>query len=282
MKISLWTKFGALNSKPVFDAFAQGAARLGYTVVYNTHNADVSVIWSMLWQGRMQGNREVWNVCKQKNKAVIVLEIGAIKRGKTWKCAVNGITNTAYYNFEDVDNSRIQKLDLKLLSWKSNNGNILIACQQKNSQQWDSPYHMHSWLTNILKEVRTYSEQKIIIRPHPRCPFDVKQYLHFQNIKLQSPNKILSSYDDYDFDLSNIKVVINYSSNPGVLAAIQGIPVYVSKKSLAYQVSNTDFSCIHDPITPDREKWLEKISFTEWTIDEFSTGYPLSRLTSKL
>ena len=67
---SLWTKYGALNSKPVFDAFAQGAARLGHTCRENAYSSDVDVIWSVLWRGRMQGNLTVWNRAKQKNKNV--------------------------------------------------------------------------------------------------------------------------------------------------------------------------------------------------------------------
>ena len=55
MKISLWTKYGALNSQPVFEAFRQGAQRLGYNCRENVTSADVDVIWSVLWRGRMHG-----------------------------------------------------------------------------------------------------------------------------------------------------------------------------------------------------------------------------------
>jgi len=33
MKFKLWREYGALNSKPVFDAFARGVEKLGYKVV---------------------------------------------------------------------------------------------------------------------------------------------------------------------------------------------------------------------------------------------------------
>ena len=44
MKFGLFTHNGALNSKPVFEAFANGVAHLGHEVVYNDINADVAVI----------------------------------------------------------------------------------------------------------------------------------------------------------------------------------------------------------------------------------------------
>ena len=34
-KFSLWTDYGALNSKPVFDAFADGCLHNNIDVVYN-------------------------------------------------------------------------------------------------------------------------------------------------------------------------------------------------------------------------------------------------------
>ena len=49
MKFSLWTDYGALNSRLVFDAFANSLNDAGHTVVYNDSSADVDVIWSVLF-----------------------------------------------------------------------------------------------------------------------------------------------------------------------------------------------------------------------------------------
>ena len=35
MKFSLWTAYGALNSKPVFDAFAHSLISNGHSVTHN-------------------------------------------------------------------------------------------------------------------------------------------------------------------------------------------------------------------------------------------------------
>lgn len=282
MKISLWTKYGALNSKPVFDAFAQGAAKLGYNCRENVTSADVDVIWSVLWRGRMQGNLAVWNRAKQKNKPIIVLEVGAIQRNKTWKMAVNGITYNAYYAFESVDETRIKKLGLHCKPWTISDGNVLIAGQHRQSQQWDTPDHMDHWLDTTLKTIRQNTDKKIILRPHPRCAININTYRHISNLSYQQPYKQFGSYDNYDLSYDNISCVVNYSSNPGVLAALAGVPVFVGNKSLAWPVSNESFDTLDCPTTPDRSDWLKKISYTEWTIDEISTGYPLSRLTAVL
>jgi len=80
---SLWRKNGALNSGPVFDAFYSGAKSLGYGCVDNSHDADVDVIWSVLWNGRMAANKVIWDRNLAQSKPTIVLEVGGIKRGIT-------------------------------------------------------------------------------------------------------------------------------------------------------------------------------------------------------
>ena len=48
MKFGLWTQYGALNSKPVFEALEKGLTNLGHTVVFNTDDCDIPVIWLSL------------------------------------------------------------------------------------------------------------------------------------------------------------------------------------------------------------------------------------------
>ena len=89
MKFSLWTDYGAQNSKPVFDSFAHGVSITGGSVVYNDLDSDVGVIWSVLWNGRMANNKKIWEHYRSQNKPLVVLEVGGIKRGTTWKVGIN-------------------------------------------------------------------------------------------------------------------------------------------------------------------------------------------------
>ena len=58
MKISCYTDYGPLNSKPVFAALLKSMQDAGDTVLLNKDDGqcDVAVIWSVLWQGRMASN----------------------------------------------------------------------------------------------------------------------------------------------------------------------------------------------------------------------------------
>ena len=54
MKILVSTKHGPLNSKPIFEAFIHSLKSSGEQVFVDENiEADVCVIWSVLWFGRM-------------------------------------------------------------------------------------------------------------------------------------------------------------------------------------------------------------------------------------
>lgn len=278
MKIGIWTAYGAANSKNVFQAFKQGASRLGFETVENKHG-DIDVIWSVLWHGKMRQNKHIFDKAITANKPVIVLEIGAIHRGTTWKLALNGINNKGYFGPKNNTNDRAKKLRLDLFPWKkNNNGPIIIACQHKLSEQWKGMQSTEEWLNSVIKKIKKRTDKKIVVRPHPRSPIDIRQIYH-NDIQFNKPNKLPGSYDDFDFRIEHAHALVNWSSNPGTLAAIKGIPVFTGPDSLAWEVANKDFKSIENPLTPDRQQWLNDLAYTEWTIQEIATGYPIERLT---
>ena len=282
MKFSLWTNNGALNSKPIFNAFAHSCLQLGHDVVYNDPSADVDVIWSILWHGRMAPNKEIWDKAQVNKKPVIVLEVGGLKRGTTWKVGLNGINRDAYFGGLRNNSARADALGLFLKPWRNNeHGPIVIACQHSGSQQWREQKSPATWVFETIDKIRQYTNKKVIIRPHPRCRIDGIQF-EFDNVMIQQPYKIQGSYDDFDFNIDDAYALINWSSNPATHAVMQGIPVFVGPSSLAYDVGNHDLSDIGRPRKPDRTQWLNDIAYTEWTVEEISQGLPLIRLTSRL
>ena len=111
----------------------------------------------------------------------------------------------------------------------------------------------------------------------PQAPFQDKTKLLYDAV---SKDYNIGTYDDFDFEPTRYHAVVNWSSNPSTQAVIAGVPAFVGPSSLAYDVSNHDFSTIENPIMPDRTQWLNDLAYTEWTIEEISQGIPLKRLTS--
>ena len=281
MKFSLFREYGAQNSKPVFDAFADSLVSNGHVVVDNSYDCDVGVIWSVLFNGRMAPNKKVWEDFHNLNKKIIVLEVGGLVRGKTWKVAINGINRDANFGSSGNDSARANELGLTLKPWSLGGDRIIICGQHDKSNQWKDMPTMSTWLLNTIKEIRERTDMPIVWRPHPRCPVPGIEH-EYKNVKREQPIQVKDTYDDFDFDCTGAYAVVNWSSNPATHAVMQGVPVFVGPSSLAWPVGNKDFSTIGMPKRPDRTQWLNDIAHTEWTLDEIAQGKPLNRLTSYL
>ena len=283
MKISLWTQYGALNSREVFDAFANSLVANGYDVVWNDPVSDVDVIWSVLWHGRMAKNKDIWVRNQRLSKPTIVLEVGGIQRGSTWKVGLNGINRDAYWGDSNNDDSRKRVLGLEVKPWRTKGKYILLCGQHDKSLQWQGMLRMSNWFLNTYDEIRKHTDRPIIFRPHPRCRLEhIERGL--RHVFRQEPQHVNGTYDSFDMGFDDIHCTISYSSNPGVHSVIEGVPAFVSTHSLAYDVAN-DIDFLHDienPLMPDRTQWLNDYAHTEYTIEEISQGIPLKRLTNNI
>ena len=245
------------------------------TIVVPTLN----VIWSVLFHGRMARNRQVWD----QHKPTIVLEVGGIKRGTTWKVGLNGINRDAYFGPNNNDDARVLSLGLTLKPWRTSGEFILIAGQHDKSLQWQNMSRMSNWFLETYDEIRKHTERPILFRPHPRCRLEqIERGL--EHVYRQEPQHVNSTYDDFDIDFDNLWATISYSSNPGIHSCVNGVPAFVSTHSLAYDVGN-DIDFLYDienPLLPDRTQWLNDYAHTEYTLEEISQGIPLKNLTSEL
>jgi hypothetical protein len=277
MTISIFNRFGALNSGPVFEAFVAGCKKNGQRVTEHNSSADVAVIWSQLWTGRMAPNRAVWQEFTASGRPVIVLEVGQLMRGVTWKMGINGVNGRGRW-IEEFEPGRADKLAVRLQPWHQGD-HILIAMQRSDSEQWAGLPPAEQWLQQTVDSIRTHTDREIIVRPHPR-----QRLKPIPGIKIQQPQALRGTYDEFDFrsSLGRAWAVVNENSGPGSQAVIDGVPAFVGADSMAVPVANTDFAHIEKPRMPERSAWLEKLCHTEWTLGEIAAGLPVSRLLQSL
>lgn len=279
MKLAYFPEQMALQSEPVWRAFLEGCKKHSITIVENDINADAVVIWSVLWHGRLRANLGIYNHYRSQNKPVFIIEVGSLRRGKTWKISVNNITTGGIYpQISDLNVNRPKELGISLSPYRETRRNaILIATQHQHSLQWDNQPSVDTWVLEQIRQVRKYTDMPIVIRPHPRCRI---QDVNGKHITMDQPFKIPGSYDMYNIDF-DYHCVINYCSGPSVQAAISGTPIICNEKSLAYPVS-MPFEQIITPFLPSREEWFIKLCHTEWTVDEISQGIPQKYLLNQL
>lgn len=270
MRFRLYREFGALNSRPVFDAFEQGLKSLGHSISED----GVPVIWSVLWNGRMAQNKKIYENCAKIRKNIIIIEVGNLKRNETWRISIGHINRLGQFASEDdLDITRPKKLGVSLKEKVENRrSEILIATQHQKSLQWEGQLPMDQWVKQTVDKIRQYSDRNIIVRPHPRSPLR----MNLPGVTVEIPKQIPGTYDDFDINY-NYHCVVNHNSGPALQAAINGVPCICDTTSLAYPVSSK-FEEIEEILLPDREDWFLKLCHTEWTVEEIAQGIPLKRL----
>ena len=274
MRVAYFPNQCALNSVPVMQAVLDSLRRAGHTIEQNSQDADAAIIWSVLWHGRMAENKAVYDRYRAYGKPVIIVDVGALYRGETWKIALNHINRLGYYGHtENLDMDRPKKLGISLAVNLSRNPAILIAAQHRFSLQLADQNH-ESWIMEQVEAIRQISDRPIVIRPHPRSPLQMDSLN--KTITLEKPAKIPNTYDSFDMNF-DYHAVVNYCSGTGIQAAISGTRPIVGTYSLAAPVS-VAIENLDKTYNVNRDQWLVEICHTEYTVEEIKEGLWIQRL----
>jgi hypothetical protein len=282
MRVAYFPNQCAQNSVPVMQAVLTGLKSAGHVTVENGSDCDAAVIWSALWHGRMRPNKEVYESYQAQNKPVIIVDVGALYRGETWKIAIGHINQLGYYGHtENLDMDRPRKLGICLALNLSRNPRIVIAAQHALSLQVANLPSIESWIVQQVQQLRQVTDRPIMIRPHPRSRLKSELLTNLPpGIVIEQPQRIVNTYDSYNLAF-DCHAMVNYNSGPGVQAALAGTRPVVDSSSLAYPVSIAHKD-IELPYTVDRDRWLIEICHTEYQLDEITKGLWINRIQSQL
>jgi hypothetical protein len=244
-------------------------------------DADVIVIWSVLFAGRMAPNRDIWVDAIRSGKPVVVLEVGALKRGESWKVGIGGINRKAQF-VKPFEDNRFENFGINVEPWKTGEGYITLFTQRPDSQQWEGMCSVEEWCKTAIKHIRKHSDRKILIRPHPRD--HITKWHTLQGIEdcyFAFPEQIGHDKFNHEQVFKSTYASLNHSSGPSIQTALAGIHTVCSYDSLAYDVSDT-IQNIETPLNKDRTEWLQMLAHTEWFIPEIEKGIPWKHLRTSL
>jgi hypothetical protein len=180
---------------------------------------------------------------------------------------------TGNYFIDSVNANRWQQikkdLNIDLKPW-TNKGKHILICLQRNGGWSMAGLDVMEWCNLTIQSIKQYTDRPIVVRAHPGDK-RAQQYL-----KLNHPNVTISNKASILEDFHKCWAVVTYNSSPGVAAAIEGIPVFVTDPtpqiSQAYDVCNTNLKDIERPERPDRQQWIEKISMSHFNFNDLKTG----------
>ena len=181
---------------------------------------------------------------------------------------------TGFYFDKDIIPDRWQQisqdLNISLKPWRTE-GNHILICLQRNGGWSMRGLHVQQWLDDTINQIRTYSRKRsIIVRPHPGDK-KTRSYL-----RINHKNVYISTKPDIREDLKGAWATVVYNSSPSVASIIEGVPAFLTdthpEYSQSYAVANYDISKIENPILPNRQEWIEKLSMCHWNFDELKSG----------
>ncbi len=163
-------------------------------------------------------------------------------------------------------------LNLSIKPYKKHGDYILVTCQRDMGWSMDG-LSVINWLHVLLQDVKRFTDRKILVRFHPG---DKKVSKHVQQLRaighkveISSPTSTLLK------DLHDAYAVISYNSSPAVVAAIEGVPIFVldPTRSQSAEVANRHLKDIENPSYDfDREAWLRRLAMMHWRLDELRSG----------
>ena len=204
---------------------------------------------------------------KKHGLDTIIIETGYLNRGAGahhhYAVGLNGLNGRA--DFKNKNSPGDRAAQFKVKPWREN-GNHILVCGQV---PWDASVDhidFQKWAQHIVEVTNGLTDRPIIYRSHPLgktpAPFGSRPS---QNYWLED-------------DLKDCWCVVTFNSNSGVDAIMAGVPaVAMDEGSMILPVSTT-ISQINAPSKPDREQWLNDLSYAQWTPDEIAAGLTWAHL----
>ena len=276
--------------------FAQGVSKYGDegivedSAVYQPSPVAVILGW-VHEQGKtsahLQLRQEILTGQQKSNNRTIIADSNLFLYKNTnnpgyWlRYSYDGIfPNTGEYCNQDPDPKRWeiiqQHLGVRLADWRTKGDHILL-CLQRDGGWSMAGWDVLDWAIKTITEIRKYSDRPIRVRSHPGDKRAIKYCERL--LKLCIGRKLLNvqlsgANSSLMHDFKNCWAVVSHNSSPGVAAAIEGVPVFVTDpdRSQAKDVACSEIFRIESPTTPDRQQWIQSIAQFHWSHEELKSG----------
>lgn len=201
---------------------------------------------------------------RDRGADVLVMERGYLGDRFAWtSLGWNGLNGRGRFPINaDPSRFRLHFGDL-LKPWKKSGEYVLLVGQVPNDASLDGQ-DLSGWYRTTARDAARLYGLPVAFRRHPKALE--------RGIRQEVPGTRLIESDLADA-LAGAKVVITFNSNVGVDAVLSGVPaVAVDKGSMAWEVTAHR---VGELAYPDREDWLARLAWCQWSIDEIRSGEAL-------
>lgn len=238
------------------QSFEDGLRRVGFKLVDKLVPAGPED-WLVIWNrkaGRDEAQADDW---ERRGGTVIVAENGYLQKvdKTTYAISVHGHNGSGWFPIGDED--RFSKLGFALKPWRAGGTEIVIRGQRGiGSALMASP---PLWAEKAAAKVKRLTSSPVRIIPHPG------------NHAPKAPPKQ---------DLRHASAMVIWCSSMGVLALVEGIPVFYAAPRWVCSESGSPLSKFPESNRNDscRKAALHRMSHGQWHFNEIATGEPFARI----
>lgn len=207
---------------------------------------------------------EVVRELREKNIPTLIMERGYLPSRMTYSSlGWNGLNNRATFTPCQDNGERLDKHWPGLVKpWRAEGGSYVLLCGQVPGDSSLYGMNLDAWAQQQTAALIERGH-KVVYRPHP---------LVVRQQRINCPRGAhLSSLGPLDQDLSGAKFAVTYNSNVGVECVYLGTAtVTLDAGAMAWPV--TSHSLDEPLVRPDRTKWLNRLAWCNWKIEEIADG----------
>lgn len=173
----------------------------------------------------------------------------------------------------DLPNDRVKLFypESKLIKWRPKGSFIIITHQSGSDFRGNSKCKFYNDIVDKCSKL----DRNIIFRLHPNAS---KSTFLEKKKQYASYSRVLVQRSEHDREMSKVlkgaHCLITYGGKSPAKAIIGGIPSLTYDITIAEMVAERDFNKIENPRMPDREPWMNWLSYNHWTGNEMSNNLP--------
>lgn len=239
-----------VRKEPVYRraAIETGLKRAGFTLTERDTPAGIGDVLC-LWNRKRGTEENLADAWERLGGTVLVVENGYLQKvDKTMYAISIGQHHTGHHLPYDESVDRFSRLGFTLKPWQDNPAGHRLVCAQRGigSTLMASP---PQWAEKTVKKLQGMGVPNVRLRPHPGN--------HVAKVPLEH-------------DLKGAHSCIIWSSNVGVRALVEGIPVQHSAPN--WICAGAGPEC--------RELILNRMAHSQWSVAEIETGEPFARMAA--